>query len=99
MQHSISIINFQLFNMLKYLLRKELRQIKRNPFLPRLIFVFPFMVLLVFPWAASYEIKNLNISIVDSDKRCYFIYQQYNNLNPNSQNSGKLIVDFKILSK
>lgn len=39
--------------------------------MPRLIFVFPFMVLLVFPWAASYEIKNLNISIVDSDKSSF----------------------------
>lgn len=57
--------------MLKYLLRKEFRQIKRNPFLPRLIFAFPFMVLLVFPWAASYEIKNLNISIVDNDKSSF----------------------------
>lgn len=57
--------------MLKYLLRKEFRQIKRNAFLPRLILVFPFMVLLVFPWAASYEIKNLNISIVDNDKSSY----------------------------
>lgn len=48
-------------------------------------------------YTKSYGFNNL--SIVDSDKRCYFIYQQYNNLNPNSQNSGKLIVDFKILSK
>ena len=39
--------------------------------MPRLIFVFPFMVLLVFPWAASYEIKNLNISIVDNDKSSF----------------------------
>lgn len=28
---------------------------------------FPLMVLLVLPWAASYEIKNLNISVVDND--------------------------------
>ncbi len=57
--------------MLKYLLRKEFRQIKRNEFLPRLILAFPFMVLLVFPWAASYEIKNLNISIVDNDQSSF----------------------------
>lgn len=57
--------------MLKYLLRKEFRQIKRNAFLPRLIFAFPFMVLMVFPWAASYEIKNLNISIVDNDQSSF----------------------------
>lgn len=57
--------------MIKYLLRKEFRQIKRNAFLPRLIFAFPFMVLMVFPWAASYEIKNLNISIVDNDQSSF----------------------------
>jgi len=57
--------------MLKYLLRKEFRQLRRNAFLPRLIFAFPFMVLLVFPWAASYEIKNLNISIVDNDQSSF----------------------------
>lgn len=53
--------------MLKYLLRKEFKQILRNPFLPKMIFMFPLMVLLVLPWAASYEIKNLNLSIIDND--------------------------------
>ncbi len=53
--------------MIKYLLKKEFRQLIRNPFLPRMIFMFPLMVLLVFPWAASYEIKNMNLSIVDND--------------------------------
>jgi len=56
---------------LKYLLKKEFKQIIRNPFLPRMIFMFPFMVLMVFPWAASYEIKNLNISVVDNDHSTY----------------------------
>lgn len=53
--------------MLKYLLRKEFKQILRNPFLPKMIFMFPLMVLLVLPWAASYEIKNLNLSVIDND--------------------------------
>ena len=53
--------------MIKYLLRKEFKQILRNAVLPRMIFVFPFMVLMVFPWAASYEIKNLNLSVIDND--------------------------------
>lgn len=57
--------------MIKYLLKKEVRQIVRNPFLPRMIFMFPLMVLLVFPWAASYEIKNLNLSVVDNDRTSY----------------------------
>lgn len=53
--------------MIKYLLKKEFKQIVRHPFLPKMIFMFPLMVLLVFPWAASYEIKNMNLSIVDND--------------------------------
>ena len=32
-----------------------------------MIVMFPFMVLMVFPWAASYEIKNLNLSVIDND--------------------------------
>lgn len=56
---------------LKYLLRKEFKQLTRNSILPKMIFVFPFMVLLVFPWAANYEIKNLNLSIVDNDHTSY----------------------------
>lgn len=57
--------------MIKYLLKKEFRQLFRNPFVPRMILMFPLMVLLVFPWAASYEIKNLNLSIVDNDHSTY----------------------------
>lgn len=29
--------------------------------------MFPLMVLLVFPWAASYEISNMNLSVIDKD--------------------------------
>ncbi len=57
--------------MIKYLLKKEFKQIIRNPFLPKMIFMFPLMVLLVFPWAASYEIKNLNLSVIDNDHSTY----------------------------
>jgi ABC-2 type transport system permease protein len=53
--------------MFKYLIEKEFRQLKRNPFLPRLIVIFPVMVLLVFPWAADFEMKNINLSVIDSD--------------------------------
>ena len=57
--------------MIKYLLKKEFKQILRNSFLPKMIFIFPFMVLMVFPWAASYEIKNLNLSVIDNDHSSY----------------------------
>ena len=57
--------------MIKYLLKKEFKQILRNRFIPKMIFMFPLMVLLVFPWAASYEIKNLNLSVIDNDHSSY----------------------------
>ncbi|MDD3077523.1 MAG: ABC transporter permease [Paludibacter sp.] len=57
--------------MIKYLLKKEFKQLVRNPFVPRMLAGFPLMVLLILPWAASYEIKNLNLSVVDNDHSTY----------------------------
>ena len=45
--------------MLKYLIEKEFKQIVRNSFLPRLIIMMPLMMMLVMPWAADQEIKNV----------------------------------------
>ena len=53
--------------MLRYLIEKEFKQTFRNAFIPKLILVFPFMVLLVFPWATNQEIKNINVTIIDRD--------------------------------
>lgn len=53
--------------MLRYLLEKEFKQLVRNRFLPRIIVIMPLMVLLVFPLVANFEVKNLNLSIVDND--------------------------------
>ena len=50
--------------MIKYLLEKEFKQLLRNPMLPRMLLVFPCIILLVLPWAANFEIKNMNLSIV-----------------------------------
>ncbi len=57
--------------MIKFLLEKEFKQILRNPFLPKLIFIFPCVMLLIMPWAANFEIKNINLSIVDNDHTPY----------------------------
>lgn len=57
--------------MLKYLLEKEFKQIKRDSFIPKLIFIMPLMAMLVFPYAANFDIKNINLSIVDNDKSSY----------------------------
>ena len=52
---------------LKYLLKKECLQIKRNTFLPRLIVVFPIVVMCVMPWVMSMEVKNIRVCVVDND--------------------------------
>lgn len=52
---------------LKYLIEKEFKQLKRNSFMPRLILLFPCMIMLVMPWAATLEIENLRIAIIDND--------------------------------
>lgn len=56
---------------LKFLLQKEFKQIFRNKALLPLIFVVPIVQLLILPLAADYEVKNINISIVDHDHSTY----------------------------
>ncbi len=53
---------------LKYLLRKEFTQIRRNSFIPRLIIVFPIMVMCVLPWVMNMEVKNIVVDVVDNDR-------------------------------
>lgn len=57
--------------MIKYLIEKEFKQLFRNLMLPRLLLIFPCIMLLVLPWAANFEIKNLNLSVVDNDHSPY----------------------------
>jgi ABC-2 type transport system permease protein len=49
------------------LIEKEFKQTYRNAFIPKLIFAFPFLVLLVFPWATNQEIKNIDVTVIDRD--------------------------------
>ena len=56
---------------LKFLLQKEFRQIFRDPAILRIIFVMPVIQLLVLPWAADYEIKNIKLSVADHDHSEY----------------------------
>lgn len=53
---------------LKYLIQKEFLQIRRNAFIPRLIFVFPVMIMCVMPWVMNMEIKNIVVDVVDHDR-------------------------------
>ncbi|MCD8262051.1 MAG: ABC transporter permease [Bacteroides sp.] len=57
--------------MLKFLLEKEFKQIFRDSFLPRLILFMPVMMLIIMPWAANQEIKNIQLSVVDHDHSSY----------------------------
>lgn len=52
---------------LLFLLKKEFRQIFRNKSILAVIFVMPVVQLIVLPLAASYEIKNINLAVVDHD--------------------------------
>lgn len=56
---------------LRILLEKEFRQIFRNAAILRIIFIMPMIQLLILPMAADYEIKNVNIAVVDLDHSSY----------------------------
>ena len=53
---------------LKYLIQKEFTQIRRNAFLPKLIVVFPIMIMCVMPWVMNMEVKNIKVTVVDNDR-------------------------------
>jgi len=57
--------------MLRYLLEKEFIQIRRSKFIPRVIFILPFIAMIIFPYAATFDVKNINLSIIDNDKSSY----------------------------
>ena len=52
---------------LKYLIQKEFIQIRRNSFLPKLIIIFPIMIMCVMPWVMQMEVKNIVVDVVDID--------------------------------
>ena len=53
---------------LRYLIQKEFIQIRRNSFLPKLILVFPVVIMCVMPWVMSMEVKNIRVDVVDNDR-------------------------------
>lgn len=52
---------------IKFLLRKEFKQIFRNRTILVMIMVMPVMQLLILPFAANYDVKDINLSVVDHD--------------------------------
>jgi len=56
---------------LRYLLEKEFKQIKRDRFLPKIIFLMPVLQLVILPFAADFEMRNINLGIIDNDHSLY----------------------------
>ncbi|MBS1575703.1 MAG: ABC transporter permease [Bacteroidetes bacterium] len=56
---------------LRFLLQKEFRQIFRDPAIIRLIFMMPTLQLIILPLAADYEVKNIQVSVIDHDHSDY----------------------------
>lgn len=56
---------------LRFLLQKEFKQVFRDPAILRIIFVMPMLQLLILPWAADYEVKNIKLVVVDHDHSDY----------------------------
>jgi ABC-2 type transport system permease protein len=78
---------------LRFLLQKEFRQIFRDRAIVALILALPIVQLIILPLAADYEIKNINVAIVDHDHSTYtsrlanqLSYSSYFNLVGYSEN-------------
>ena len=56
---------------IRFLLEKEFRQIFRNKTLLTIILFVPVVQLLILPLAANYEVRNINIAVVDHDHSTY----------------------------
>jgi ABC-2 type transport system permease protein len=56
---------------IRFLLQKEFRQIFRNKAILAMILVMPVIQLLILPLAADYEVKNINLAVVDQDHSPY----------------------------
>ena len=56
---------------LRYLIEKEFKQIKRDGFIPRLIVMMPLMAMIVFPYAANFDVKDIKLSVIDHDRSSY----------------------------
>lgn len=50
-----------------YIIRKELKQIARDKFMGKAIIVMPILQMIILVYAATFEIKNINLLIVDRD--------------------------------
>lgn len=56
---------------IRFMIEKEFRQLFRNKVLLRMMLVAPVMQLILLAYAANFEVKNLNIAVVDQDHTPY----------------------------
>ena len=52
---------------LTFLLEKEFKQFFRDPFMPKMVVIFPVIIMLIIPLVANLDFKNIDICIVDHD--------------------------------
>ena len=53
---------------LGFLLEKEFKQFIRNALLPKLVIMFPILVMLIMPWVATMEVNHVEVTVVDNDR-------------------------------
>ena len=53
---------------LSYLLEKEFKQTFRNRVILMMIVGFPVLVLLVLPWAVTFDLKDIRVAVVDRSR-------------------------------
>jgi ABC-2 type transport system permease protein len=56
---------------LRVILQKEFRQIFRDKIILAMMFVMPTVQLIIMPFAANFEVKNINVAYVDNDHSSY----------------------------
>lgn len=49
------------------LLRKEIKMLRQNPLMMRVIIIMPIMVMLVIPLIATFDVKNVKVAVIDLD--------------------------------
>ena len=60
-------MNNMKIRILKALLQKEVKLMRRNPLIPKIIIAMPVMVMLVLPLVANLDVKNVGVTVVDND--------------------------------
>ncbi|MFD2574392.1 ABC transporter permease [Spirosoma soli] len=58
-------------NRIRYMIEKEFKQLFRNTILLRMMLAAPVLQLILLAYAANFEVKNLNVAVVDQDHTTY----------------------------